>query len=116
MHLPYSQGSVRCKDQRQMNTLLKTHEGKVALVTGAAQGIGQAIALALAGRGAHVIATDIVVPQETLKKLGPTASAYPLDVSKEEDWRSLSLKTAALGGVDIVVNNAGYFPNLPIDQ
>jgi NAD(P)-dependent dehydrogenase (short-subunit alcohol dehydrogenase family) len=99
-----------------MEPLIKTHEGKVALVTGAAQGIGQAIAIALAGRGAHVIATDIQVPQETLIKIGPTASGYQSDVTKEEDWQSLSLKADALGGVDIVVNNAGYFPNRPIDQ
>jgi NAD(P)-dependent dehydrogenase (short-subunit alcohol dehydrogenase family) len=65
-----------------MNNSGKTHEGKVALVTGAAQGIGQAIAVALAGRGAQVIATDIQVPQETLNKIGPAASAYPLDVTK----------------------------------
>jgi NAD(P)-dependent dehydrogenase (short-subunit alcohol dehydrogenase family) len=99
-----------------MSNSVKTHEGKVALVTGAAQGIGQAIAIALAGRGAHVIATDIHVPQETLLKIGPLASAYPLDVTKEEDWQSLALKTESLGGVDIVINNAGYFPNQPIDQ
>jgi NAD(P)-dependent dehydrogenase (short-subunit alcohol dehydrogenase family) len=99
-----------------MNTSIKTHGGKVALVTGAAQGIGQAIAVALAGRGAHVIATDLRVPQETLKIIGPGASGYPLDVTKEDDWRSLALKPEALGGVDIVVNNAGYFPNRPIDQ
>jgi len=50
-----------------------THEGKLALVTGAAQGIGQAIALALAQRGAQVIATDLVPPLETVKKIGPRA-------------------------------------------
>ena len=99
-----------------MNSLVKTHEGKVALVTGAAQGIGQAIAVALAERGAQVIATDILVPQETLKMIGPSASGYPLDVTKEEDWQSLALNAGVLGGVDIVVNNAGYFPHRPIDQ
>jgi NAD(P)-dependent dehydrogenase (short-subunit alcohol dehydrogenase family) len=99
-----------------MNNAIKTHEGKVALVTGAAQGIGQAIAIALAERGAHVIATDIQIPQETLSKIRPAASAYQLDVTKEEDWHGLGLKTEALGGVDIVVNNAGYFPNRAIDQ
>src|SRR5258708_42037 len=99
-----------------MKTIFKTHEGKVALVTGAAQGIGQAIAVALAGRGAHLIASDNPVTQETLNKIGPAASGYQLDVTKEEDWQSLTLKTEALGGVDIVVNNAGYFPNWPIDQ
>jgi NAD(P)-dependent dehydrogenase (short-subunit alcohol dehydrogenase family) len=99
-----------------MKTLFKTHEGKVALVTGAAQGIGSAIAIALAERGAYVIATDILVPRDTLKQLGPAASGYQLDVTKEGDWQTLALKTEALGGVDIVVNNAGYFPNRTIDQ
>jgi 3-oxoacyl-[acyl-carrier protein] reductase len=37
-------------------------------------------------------------------------------VTEEEDWRSLSLRSLDLGGVDIVVNNAGYFPNRSIDE
>jgi 3-oxoacyl-[acyl-carrier protein] reductase len=88
----------------------------VALVTGAGQGIGQAIAVALAERGAQVIATDLTPPHETVNKIGPTAQAIELDVTSEEDWRSLSLRSRNLGGVDIVVNNAGYFPNRSIDE
>src|SRR5258705_1237699 len=99
-----------------MKASIRTHEGWVALVTGAAQGIGQAIALALAERGAQVIVTDLKVPQETVNMIGTTAHAFQLDVTKEEDWHSVFLKSQELGGVDIVVNNAGYFPNRLIDE
>jgi hypothetical protein len=99
-----------------MKTSTKTHVGRIALVTGAGQGIGQAIALALADRGAQVIATDLKPPDETARKIGPTAYALELDVTKEEDWHALSLEGQNLGGVDIVVNNAGYFPNRSIDE
>ena len=99
-----------------MRTLTRTHEGRVALVTRAAQGIGRAIALALAERGAQVIATDLKPPHETVLKIGPTAYALELDVTQEEQWRSVAAKARDVGEVDIVVNNAGYFPNRPIDE
>jgi NAD(P)-dependent dehydrogenase (short-subunit alcohol dehydrogenase family) len=95
---------------------MKTHEGRIALVTGAAQGIGRAIALALARRGATVIATDLRLPSDTASEIGPTALALELDVTQEEQWRSVASKGESAGGVDIVVNNAGYFPNRAIDE
>ncbi len=88
----------------------------MALVTGAGQGIGRAIAVALAQRGAQVIATDLTLPNETVARIGPSAYAFQLDVTQEENWRSVSLKSRDVGDVDIVVNNAGYFPNRSIDE
>jgi NAD(P)-dependent dehydrogenase (short-subunit alcohol dehydrogenase family) len=99
-----------------MKTSIKTHEGRVALVTGAGQGIGQAIALSLAARGAQVIATDLNPPHETVSKIASTAYALELDVTQEEQWRSVVARARDVGEVDIVVNNAGYFPNRSIDE
>jgi NAD(P)-dependent dehydrogenase (short-subunit alcohol dehydrogenase family) len=95
---------------------MKTHQGRLVLVTGAAQGIGQAIALALAERGAQIVATDLVMPQETVNKIGPTALGLQLDVTQEDAWQRVVLQSRHLGEVDIVVNNAGYFPNRPIEE
>jgi NAD(P)-dependent dehydrogenase (short-subunit alcohol dehydrogenase family) len=99
-----------------MRTKGKTHEGRIALVTGAAQGIGQAIAFALAERGAEVIATDLNLPKATVAKIGSSAQGLYLDVTQEDHWHKAFLKGEELGGVDIVVNNAGYFPNRPIEE
>ena len=88
----------------------------MALITGAAQGIGQAIAVALAERGAQVIVTDLTPPHRTVERIGPAAHAFQLDVTQEEDWRSVSVESRDVGDVDIVVNNAGYFPNRSIDE
>lgn len=84
-------------------------DGKTALITGAAQGIGEAIARAFVAEGATVHLTDINdVPGAALaSKLGPKAHYHHLDVSREADWRAVMETALASCGLDILVNNAG---------
>lgn len=99
-----------------MKTATRTHEGRAALVTGAGQGIGQAIALAWAERGAQVIGTDVKPPEEAANKIGPKGHAFQHDGTPEESWQSVAAKGRDVGEVDIVVNNAGHLPNRSIDE
>lgn len=85
-------------------------QNKVALVTGGAQGIGEAIVRAFADEGARVIITDIDPEDgETLAAdIGPTAVYRHLDVSDEAQWaETLDSVVAQFGRLDILVNNAG---------
>jgi NAD(P)-dependent dehydrogenase (short-subunit alcohol dehydrogenase family) len=92
--------------------------GKVALVTGAQQGIGKAIALAYGREGAHVAvnylddraAAEAVAAQ--IRACGPQALAVAGDVSQPTDVRDLVDAGVTLGGIDILVNNAGIFPRV----
>ena len=95
-------------------------EGRVALVTGAAYGIGFAIAEALAGAGAKIVFN--CRSQENLDKAlsayrekGIAARGYIADVTKEDQIADLVGKIDAdLGGVDILVNNAGIIKRVPM--
>ena len=85
-------------------------KGKVALVTGAARGIGQAIAELFAAEGARVIVTDILQKpgQAVADGIGKQAEFLDLDVGNESDWKRVSDYVADhYHGLDIVVNNAG---------
>jgi 3-oxoacyl-[acyl-carrier protein] reductase len=88
-------------------------EGKVALVTGGAQGIGKVTALLLASMGAHVAVSDInmegaVQAAKEIKGLGRKGLALEGDVSNPADAERIVVETVEqLGGIDILVNNAG---------
>lgn len=93
-------------------------EGKVAIVTGAASGFGRGIATKFVQEGAKVIVADLSVEggNAVAQELGSAAVFQQGDVTKREDWETL-LKTATdLGGVDIVINNAGAtYANKPTE-
>ncbi|MEW6476843.1 MAG: glucose 1-dehydrogenase [Actinomycetota bacterium] len=91
-------------------------EGKVAIITGAAKGIGKAIAEAYAGEGATVVVSDIDegLAKETASRI-PNATAIACDVRSEEQVKSLVDQTVAqYGGLHILVPNAGIGRPVPL--
>jgi NAD(P)-dependent dehydrogenase (short-subunit alcohol dehydrogenase family) len=97
-------------------------DGKVALVSGSAQGIGAATAKLLAQAGAKVVVSDLQVEQgeQTAKEIresGGEARFERLDVTSEADWKAVLGRTEAdLGGLDVLVNNAGVELIKPIAE
>lgn len=100
-----------------------TIQNKVAIVTGAASGMGRAMALLFAKNGAHVVASD--VKNEGLESLvkeisdkGGKAIHVLANVAKEEDVKHMIQKTIdTYGSVDILVNNAGILDDfLPVER
>lgn len=96
---------------------MKRLEGKSALITGAARGIGAAFAAAYVREGAIVAIADVDLAQAeaTAKSIGPAAYAVKLDVT---DQASIDATIAAVekraGGLDILINNAAVFDMGPI--
>ncbi|WIM11964.1 SDR family oxidoreductase [Enhydrobacter sp.] len=95
--------------------------GRVALVTGAQQGIGAAIAAALAGQGADVAVNwlDDRLAAETVeaevRKVGRRALLVKADMAKLAEIEAMVAETASsLGPPDILVNNAGVYPRVPL--
>ncbi len=98
---------------------MKRLEGKVALVTGGARGIGRAICEAYVAEGAKVAVADRLAHEaaETAQALGPNAMAVTMDVT-DLDSIAAGVKAVedAWGGIDILVNNAGIFNMASIDK
>jgi 3-oxoacyl-(acyl-carrier-protein) reductase len=93
---------------------MKLLEGKVAIVTGAARGIGKAIALKLASEGADIAFTDLnidenaLATQKEIEALGVKAKGYASNAANFEDTHNVVAEIAKeFGHIDVLVNNAG---------
>ena len=92
-------------------------DGKSALITGSARGIGRAFAEAYVREGATVAIADINLEaaRATAEEIGPNAYAVSLDVTKQDSIdAAVGFVEAKAGGVDILVNNAALFDLAPI--
>lgn len=95
----------------------KPHRGRVAVVTGAADGLGHAYACRLARDGAKVVVADVNDGSSTVQRIessGGQAQFVACDVASEADVAALREATLdCFGRCDILINNAGISPNLP---
>ncbi|WP_409489267.1 SDR family NAD(P)-dependent oxidoreductase [Amycolatopsis sp. cmx-11-12] len=101
---------------------MKSFTDKVAVITGAGSGIGRALAIELAGRGARLALSDVdaVRAAETValcEKTGATAKAYELDVADRDAVLAHAEEVAVdFGGANVVVNNAGVALGATVEE
>ena len=100
---------------------MKLLEGKVAVVTGAARGIGKAIALKFAQEGANIAFTDLVIDenglatQAEIEALGVKAKGYASNAANFEETHNVVAEIVKdFGRIDILVNNAGIIKRIPM--
>jgi NAD(P)-dependent dehydrogenase (short-subunit alcohol dehydrogenase family) len=96
-------------------------KGKNILVTGSGRGFGQSMAVAFAAEGAHVISTARTVSElqnteHYIEAVGGKVSTFPCDLTDDTSIHALVNLVEALGGLDVLVNNAATSPWLTIDQ
>ncbi|MCD0445684.1 glucose 1-dehydrogenase [Glycomyces sp. A-F 0318] len=94
-------------------------QGRVAIVTGGAKGIGEAYVRALREAGARVVVADVLADRgkALADELGDEARFVELDVTDEDAWeRAVAATLDAFGAVDVLVNNAGIANAAPIEH
>lgn len=94
-------------------------DGKVALITGGARGMGESHARLFVAEGAQVVVADVLTAEgeAVAKDLGEAASFVELDVTSEEAWKNAVETTVAhFGKLDVLVNNAGVAGACPIEE
>ena len=105
----------------RLSTLSRSIAGKVALITGAASGMGRATAHLFADEGAHVAVTDldaakVQIVVDEIKAVGGSAEGWTLDVADGADRERVAAAIVAQwGGLDILVNNAGICIERPLE-
>lgn len=106
-------------EPRGKRTFWPRHAGRVAVITGAGQGIGQAYARRIAAEGARVVLADVADAAETRSLIdgdGGRALAVRCDVTDSESISALAAAVTEIGGADILVHNAGIYPMNPVDR
>lgn len=94
-------------------------DGKVAVITGGASGIGAESGRRMANAGAKVVLADLKLDEATrvADEIGAGAHAVSLDVTSEEDWQSvIAAGESSFGHVDTILNCAGISVPAPIDE
>jgi NAD(P)-dependent dehydrogenase (short-subunit alcohol dehydrogenase family) len=92
--------------------------GKTAVISGAASGIGKAVAARLAAEGAHVVIADMNAEagRKAAAEIGPAAEFSALNVVDADSWRQLVESTRAREGVDVLVNAAGILKAIDLEN
>ncbi len=100
--------------------MAESHHDKVAVISGAARGIGQAFAHRLARDGANIVIADVLPATDTAKlvqEAGRDVLAWKCDVSSESSVNALATEvTARFGRCDILINCAGIYPRQPFAE
>ncbi|GAA0364078.1 glucose 1-dehydrogenase [Actinoallomurus spadix] len=94
-------------------------DGKVALITGGARGMGRAHVRRFVAEGAAVVFGDVLEEEggRLAADLGDAARFVPMDVTRPDDWRNaVEAAVTAFGGLTVLVNNAGIIKHKPIEE